>query len=106
MLSPLAPSRWNFDTAAHLVVRAGFGGSPPEIEKVQALGLEKAVDQLVEATPDPDPPPAWADLRVQNDLRTQIQQTLTHESPQSGRKLQSEQFRNETNDLTFWWVCV
>ena len=79
-------------------------GLPAEIEKVQALGLEKAVDQLVEATPDHDPPPAWADLRVQNDLRTQIQQTLTHESPQSGRKLQSEQFRNETNDLTFWWI--
>jgi Protein of unknown function (DUF1800) len=104
MLSPLAPSRWNFDVAAHLVVRAGFGGSPSEIEKVQALGLERAVNHLVEATPDPDPPPAWADLRAQNDLRTQVQQTLTHESPQLGRKLLSEQFRNEINDLTFWWI--
>jgi hypothetical protein len=52
MLSPLAPSRWNFDTAAHLLVRAGFGGSPLEIQKVQSLGLERAVDLLVEATPD------------------------------------------------------
>jgi hypothetical protein len=42
MLLPLSPSRWNFDTAAHLMVRAGFGGSPDEIQKVQALGLERA----------------------------------------------------------------
>ena len=41
-----------------LLVRAGFGGRPDEIQKVQALGLERAVDRLVDATPDHYPPPS------------------------------------------------
>jgi hypothetical protein len=82
MLSPLAPSRWNFDAAAHLVVRAGFGGRPDEIQKVQALGLERAVDMLVEATPDHYPPPAWADPHDQDELRLQVQEALTPEQKQ------------------------
>jgi uncharacterized protein (DUF1800 family) len=104
MLSPLAPSRWNFDAAAHLVVRAGFGGRPDEIQKVQALGLERAVDMLVEATPDRYPPPAWADPHDQDELRLQVQEALTPEQKQLARKILDEQFRNEMKDLTRWWI--
>jgi len=104
MLSPLAPSRWNFDAAAHLIVRAGFGGRPDEIQKVQALGLERAVDMLVEATPDHYPPPAWADPHDQDELRLQVQEALTPEQKQVAQKLLNEQFRNEMKDLTRWWI--
>jgi uncharacterized protein (DUF1800 family) len=104
MLSPLAPSRWNFDAAAHLVVRAGFGGRPDEVQKVQALGLERAVDMLVEATPDHYPPPAWADPHDQDELRLQVQEALTPEQKQVAQKLLNEQFRNEMKDLTRWWI--
>ncbi len=104
MLSPLAPSRWNFDTAAYLIVRAGFGGRPDEIQKVQALGLERAVDMLVEATPDHYPPPAWANPHDQDELRLQVQEALTLEQKQLARKILDEQFRNEMKDLTRWWI--
>jgi uncharacterized protein (DUF1800 family) len=104
MLSPLAPTRWNFDAAAHLVVRAGFGGRPDEIQKVQALGLERAVGMLVEATPDHYPPPAWADPHDQDELRLQAQEALTPEQKQLARKILDEQFRNEMKDLTRWWI--
>lgn len=36
MLTPLPAARWNFDTVAHLLNRAGFGGVPEEIEAARA----------------------------------------------------------------------
>ncbi|MCI0541645.1 MAG: DUF1800 family protein [Verrucomicrobiales bacterium] len=76
-LKPLAPDQWNYAKARHLLVRAGFGGSPQEVEKLCAMGLYKAVDHLVEfyrqpapgAAFDPVPPlpvdPLEAKLRVE-----------------------------------------
>ena len=38
MLKPLSSEQWNFSTAAHLLNRAGFGGTPDEIQKLADLG--------------------------------------------------------------------
>lgn len=46
---PLAPARsWNRDRAAHLLRRAGFGGTPEEIDRLTRLGCDAAVNQLVD----------------------------------------------------------
>ena len=37
MLKPFAAVHWNFTTAAHLLNRVGFGGTPAEIEKLAAM---------------------------------------------------------------------
>ncbi len=47
-LSPIGPSDWNYDRAAHLLERAGFGGTPEEIEKLAAMTPAEAVDYLVD----------------------------------------------------------
>ena len=62
MLSPLPASKWNFTTAAHLLNRAGFGGPPAEIQALEKLGLDGAVERLVdyEKIPDPTAEPEWA----------------------------------------------
>src|SRR3954469_6083535 len=62
MLKPLSATQWNFTTAAHLLNRAGFGGPPAEIEKLLALGPEKAVAHFVdyERIPDATSDPEWA----------------------------------------------
>ncbi len=62
MLSPLPASKWNYATAAHLLNRAGFGGTPAEVEKLVKLGLDGAVSHLVdyEKIPDDIPAPDWA----------------------------------------------
>src|SRR5438874_12062008 len=36
-LTPIAPSDWNRDFAAHLLERAGFGGTPEEIDALAKL---------------------------------------------------------------------
>src|SRR6266700_6688006 len=62
MLSPLPAAKWNFTAAAHLLNRAGFGGTPAEIEALEKMGLDKAVARFVdyEGTPDDIPNPSWA----------------------------------------------
>jgi len=54
-VSPLPPSEWNYDRAAHLLAHAGFGGTPEEIEKLADAGLERAVESLVRYEPLPNP---------------------------------------------------
>ena len=46
-LTPLPASSWNQDTAAHLLERAGFGGTPEQIQALFELGVRDAVEQLV-----------------------------------------------------------
>ena len=46
-LRPLSEQDWKPAHAAHLLERAGFGGTPQQVQALWAMGLEKAVDHLV-----------------------------------------------------------
>ena len=46
-LSPISNTDWNYDTAAHLLERAGFGGTPDEIRALAIMSPEEAVRSLV-----------------------------------------------------------
>src|SRR5215469_7851798 len=46
-LTPISPSDWTYDFAAHLLERAGFGGTPEEIQVLAKLSPTDAVRQLV-----------------------------------------------------------
>jgi hypothetical protein len=46
-LTPISASDWNYDLAAHLLERAGFGGTPDEIQALARLAPAEAVRQLV-----------------------------------------------------------
>ena len=60
---PAAPDEWTIFEAAHLLRRAGFGGSPDEIKVFHSLGRKQAVDALLapEEPLNAFPLPAWAD---------------------------------------------
>lgn len=47
-LEPLAEADFGYEQAAHLLERAGFGGTPAEIEALVSLGLHGAVSRLVD----------------------------------------------------------
>jgi uncharacterized protein (DUF1800 family) len=104
MLSPITANRWDFDAAAHLLVRAGFGGDPSEINKIRALGPEKAVDSLINAVPGIYPPPAWATPDDEDELRNLVQEAATPVEKQMANKLLREKFTDEMKDLTHWWL--
>src|SRR6266566_431758 len=46
-LTPIAPSDWNYEFAAHLLERAGFGGTPEEIQALARLTPAETVRRLV-----------------------------------------------------------
>lgn len=49
---------WSRDDAAHLLRRAGFGGTPIQIDRLHAMGRDAAVDYLIAGTlPDSAEPP-------------------------------------------------
>jgi uncharacterized protein (DUF1800 family) len=47
-LAPMADDEWSYDRAAHLLERAGFGGTPEEIEALAAMTPQEAVARLVD----------------------------------------------------------
>lgn len=47
-LGPISAKDWNYERAAHLLERAGFGGPPEEVEKLAAMSPEEAVNYLVD----------------------------------------------------------
>lgn len=61
MLKPAEENTWNRRSAAHLLNRAGFGGSPRDVDELHALGRRQAVALLLQA-PDESgrfPEPGW-----------------------------------------------
>ena len=46
-LTPITKADWNYDRAAHLLERAGFGGTPEEIQRLAAMTPRDAVRELV-----------------------------------------------------------
>jgi hypothetical protein len=47
-LAPISGSDWSYDFAAHLLERAGFGGTPEEVARLAAMTPEQAVGYLVD----------------------------------------------------------
>ena len=64
-LSPITSADWDYDKAAHLLERAGFGGTPEEIEALAAMTPQAAVDWVVhyqrqvDTAPTFEPSPIW-----------------------------------------------
>ena len=51
-LFPIVASSWTRDRAAHLLERAGFGGTPDEIGRLAAMTPAEAVDLMLSGAAD------------------------------------------------------
>jgi hypothetical protein len=102
-LKPLSPKNWDYAKARHLMVRAGFGGSPQEVERLCKMGLYDAVDYLVDfekqpaalapfdATPPPRADPLEGKLRGSFVINQVVSQRSAAYNGQLGR-------------LRHWWL--
>src|SRR5216110_1949683 len=99
MLKPLSSERWNFATAAHLLNRAGFSGPPAEIEKVAAMGQEKAVSWFLdyEAIPDETADPSWAKPDPDRAKKFLAARDMSEEER---RRVQREEQQNQRQHIT------
>jgi uncharacterized protein (DUF1800 family) len=128
-LTPIGPADWNYDFAAHLLERAGFGGTPEEIRALQQMTPAQAIARLVRfegtdahALPpfdhsgihdpglEPFPPsrPAVTDLAKEKGEALGIKV-----KPSGNRRLQPivDEFFYwlrasvlETNRVSYWWA--
>ena len=107
MLKSFSADRWSYATAAHLLNRAGFGGTPDEIQKLADLGPDKAVSSLLdyENIPDPTANPVWA--KPDPDAVKQLRDAAQKATPDERRKLFQEQQRLQYQrlmELRGWWL--
>ncbi len=107
MLKALPGKKWNYDAAAHLLNRAGFGGAPAEIEHLAKLGPEQAVDYLVdfEKIPDETPNPDWA---KPDPTRAERYRKAQNSDPEVRRQMIQEEQKNQRLrivELKHWWLA-
>ena len=128
-LAPITNSDWNYETAAHLLERAGFGGTPAQIEALAVLSPKAAVNSLVnfdsannrhlqafehsgihDAGLEPFPPsrPATTELAKETGEALGVRV-----KPEGNRRLQPvvnkffywlRASRLETNRVAYWWA--
>jgi uncharacterized protein (DUF1800 family) len=106
MLKPLPNDGWNYETAAHLLNRAGFGGPPAEIQRLTDLGADNAVSSMIdyEHIRGLPPDPVWAapdPQRVEN-LRLAVKSA----KPEDAKALRDQENKVQADrmlELRGWW---
>ena len=107
VLTPLASEQWNRQTAAHLLNRAAFGGTPKEIEAAYKKGLAGAVESLVDVDPDGArvPPPLWAHPR---NIRAERMEIKSARDQGQNFRAKAREIRimegEDLLDLRRWWL--
>jgi len=107
MLKPLSSGAWDYEMAAHLLNRAGFGGSPADIQKLADLDPGKALSSLLdyESIPDSTLNPDWAQpdpARIK-----QLRDINQHGTPEEKKKAQQEDQQLQQRrmlELRGWWL--
>lgn len=102
----LRPAReWTRERAGHLLRRAGFGGSPSDVERLFSLGRDRAVDSLVYYSSIPQTHPAFRlpDAPDMMELQRKIESL-----PEDERRDVRQQLRSvnhaQLEDLRAWWA--
>lgn len=128
-LAPITAQDWNAERAAHLLERAGFGGTPEEIQAFAALTPQQAVERLVDfqavenshlkpfehsGIHDPSLEPFPPSRPAATELARKTGEAMGIKiKPQGNRRLQPVANRFfywlrasmlETNRLAYWWA--
>jgi len=115
-LAPLRPDRFGYDQARHLLWRAGFGGTPTQIQTLASWGIERSVEHLVEFADiafravradefDPDimrPPTEAERLAYRRAQQAQDEETLARFRLLRQRQQQAD--REQMRRLRLWWL--
>jgi uncharacterized protein (DUF1800 family) len=106
MLEAMSAGGWNTVRAAHLLNRAGFGGTPAAVAELVRLGPAQAVSLLVdyERCTDPTPDPDWA---KPDPGRAERLRAMRQAPEQQRRQMQREEQqlqRQRMLELRGWWL--
>ncbi|MDP6479064.1 MAG: DUF1800 domain-containing protein [Phycisphaerales bacterium] len=115
-LSPLPEKEFGYWEAEHLLVRAGFGGTPSQILTLSNMGLKKAVDYLIEWERVKDPRTDGSEFRsdimeplsredrdvVRKARRSSDEKTL--EQFRAARMERQREDRRQMRSIQSWWL--
>lgn len=101
-LPPLPPGEWNYAQARHLLVRAGFGGTPEEVSRLHALGLHGAVEYLVYFKQQPSTSLDFA--ASPRDIPTIYENGLSSDERRRLRDERAARDRRQLTDMRAWWL--
>jgi len=108
MLTPLPVQKWSFENAAHLLNRAGFGGTPDEIETLHQLDPEAAVEGLLHPPNAPEELGESRSWTEPENLRSQLLKLgqLKGNPAEMRKTLDAMEIaqRDEMIDLRNWWL--
>ena len=114
-MEPLDPKDFGYWEAHHLLQRAGFGGTPEQVLSLTEMGLDGAVDHLVNWTsvPDPVPDPGFKNdiMRAQTDEERQMYRMArrngdeaTLEKARMQRQQRQREDRQQIARARDWWL--
>jgi len=115
-MRPLGKAQWNAQCARHLLNRAGFGGTPTQVDALVAMGPEGAVDYLLnfESVSDEAISDTLFDRHIRRPL-TDEERSMVQEARRSNDEdalAQVQKMRNERDGLDRkqaqevqkWWL--
>lgn len=104
-LLPLDAEDWSPQMAAHLLRRAAFGGNPDQVRKFHEMGLDAAVDWLVDFQDIPfqPPPPPVDPLVLEPPDRAELR-ALSPEERQRYQQQQRRAHRQTFEEVRLWWI--
>ncbi len=105
---PTASNPWDRAKAAHLLNRAGFGGRPDEIDRVTRMGMEAAVEELMnfDRVPETVTPPDFSSLRSLWESYFRLIQTNAPQRQRfEGLVIAQRADRVKWQEMREWWVA-
>lgn len=112
-MATLPASAWDKEKAGVLLQRAGFGGTPAEVEALAQMSVRQAADSLLgkSSRVQPEPPPSLLKPSLTNQQRY-IRRRLDMMVPKDREKKANELFRaiwaeqeKRLTDLRGWWLA-
>jgi uncharacterized protein (DUF1800 family) len=104
-LDPLPESQWDRSKAAHLLRRAGFGGTSEEVNRLFEIGLNRAVDWLVDyRTVAYEPAPPQVDPLLLEPLDRVELRTMTPEQREEYLDQRRRAERRTFEEVRLWWI--
>ena len=104
---PTASDPWDRVKAAHLLNRAGFGGRPDEIDRVARLGMDVAIDELIDSGrfSESFPPPDYTNVRAAWEAYARLIQMRAPERERFEANVAAQRADNQKFvELREWWV--
>ena len=104
-MDALPAAVWNRDLAAHLYWRAGFGGTPDDLDRAVREGRERTVERLLDFPDEPAADaPGWITPDAVNRFDARGLRALPEEERRARQQAARQLERERKNALVGWWV--